>query len=508
MRFAWFLKRGPPHKSFISQPLVKSCPGIGLQCSLHGGTHVKRAPHNEGGDGGGSTHAPDDFVAGPHGSINFGSIAPDVARAIKRQPGKIRLPRGIHNADGTGYGLAHIEAGHGKHIRGAGFASVEEFVLHVAADFGQVWQASGRQLLVAVRDGKQHMMYVQLEPATDGDYYRVNTAFPVRQADYPEKHGFHALWPLSVGSEPATAATGKRPAFASETGNSSGQSVPNARSNIGDLTIPRNLNKSMPSRLVVFMKELPMDQFDLLKSHIDAYTRKDGAVVQAHEADHGIMRFRQGKGKTPKQISIGHGKSSMFAEVHSVEGDKVLSSSAPSSVMFNRSDLNGDDAKTKEFDSIKGAYSSSGGDPQKVLAHIKKMTNLPDWTLHAHDDKRQKKQSAPTKKDLEAVSVEAEREGGRAARMSSGASPNLKFKQPANTSHSDAASFNLAAANLHEKAAAMYQSAIDAGNVSKDNDSALKFHKNQAVLHHGLHKDHLNRHQANPNGVPSRYGNQ
>lgn len=225
---------------------LKGGAGSGWRSPLHGGTHVKRAPHNEGGDGGGSIHAQDDFVTGPNGSIDFGSIAPDVAMAIKRQPGKIRLPRGIHNADGTGYGLAHIEAGHGKHIRGAGFASVEEFVLHVATDFGQVWQASGRQLLVAVRDGKQHMTYVQLEPATDGDYYRVNTAFPVRQSDYPEKHGFNVLWPLSVGSEPATTATGKRPAFASETGNSSGQSVPNARSNIGKTTIPKKLNKSMP----------------------------------------------------------------------------------------------------------------------------------------------------------------------------------------------------------------------------------------------------------------------
>lgn len=39
----------------------------------------------------------------------------------------------------------------------------------------------------------------------------------------------------------------------------------------------------MPYWLVVFSKELPMNQFVMLKSHIDAYTRKDGVVVKAHE---------------------------------------------------------------------------------------------------------------------------------------------------------------------------------------------------------------------------------
>jgi hypothetical protein len=222
---------------------------------LHGGTHGKRSEHEDGKDGSNATPSPDDFVLSPHGSIDYGEITPDISRAIKRQPGKIRLPRGIHNADGTGYGLAHIEAGHGKHIRSAGFVSVEEFVLHIAMDFGQVWQATGRQLLVAIRDGKQHMMYVQLEPATDGDYYRVNTAFPVRQANYPEKHGFEPLWD---GSEPASIATGKRPAFASETGNSTGQPVPNARSNIGNLTIPdpseKSTMKKSASHRILFLR--------------------------------------------------------------------------------------------------------------------------------------------------------------------------------------------------------------------------------------------------------------
>jgi len=174
-----------------------------------------------------------EFVIAPDGSIDFGEISADQARVMKRQAGKIRLERGAHNQDGTGYGLVHIEAKHGKQIRNAGFQSIEEFIAHVASDFGEIWQATGRQLLVAYRDDEQHMMYVQLEPARDesGDYYRVNTAFPVRQMDYPERHGFKEVWPAKDGSEPASSATGQQPAFAVDQDSKSRPADPNARGN-------------------------------------------------------------------------------------------------------------------------------------------------------------------------------------------------------------------------------------------------------------------------------------
>lgn len=90
-------------------------------------------------------------------------------------------------------------------------------------------------MLIAYRDGEQHMMYVQLEPAKDesGDYYRVNTAFPVRQSDYPEKHGFKEVWPTKDGSEPATSATGQQSAFAADQDYKSSPDDPNARGDAG-----------------------------------------------------------------------------------------------------------------------------------------------------------------------------------------------------------------------------------------------------------------------------------
>jgi len=270
--------------------MVKSCPAVVFRKSTRLEPRLRRdgvrqryvvrvdAGHPEA--GGGASHA--EFVHAPGGGIDFGEITSAMAIAMKRQPGKIRLPRGVQNADGTGYGLAHIEANHGKHIRGAGFASVELFVSHVAKDFCQVWQATGRQLLVAVRDGKQHMMYVQLEPADEGDYYRVNSAFPVRQGDYPEKHGFKPLWD---GSEPASTASGKRPAFASGA-SCSGGADPNARGNGSTTTIPNpgeeSTHKSLPTG-GAFNQEQHMEKIGLLKSHIDAYVRNDGTQVKAHD---------------------------------------------------------------------------------------------------------------------------------------------------------------------------------------------------------------------------------
>ncbi|MDX9698057.1 MAG: hypothetical protein RBT55_00605, partial [Rhodocyclaceae bacterium] len=55
-------------------------------------------------------------------------IAQAMALAMRRQAGKIRLQRGVQNANGTGWGLAHIEARHGREIRSAGFESVAAFV--------------------------------------------------------------------------------------------------------------------------------------------------------------------------------------------------------------------------------------------------------------------------------------------------------------------------------------------------------------------------------------------
>lgn len=99
------------------------------------------------------TRSADEFIKSPDGSIDFGEITQEQAQAMRRQTGKIRLNQGIQNADGTGYGLAHIEENHGKQIRNAGFASVEEFVSHVSKKFNEILQAGGRAA-IACRCGR------------------------------------------------------------------------------------------------------------------------------------------------------------------------------------------------------------------------------------------------------------------------------------------------------------------------------------------------------------------
>lgn len=158
-----------------------------------------------------ASNAPSNFVAAPGGSLDFGEITPAMARVMRRQAGKIRLQQGVQNADGTGWGLAHIEANHGAQIRALGM-DVPAFVAQVASGIEQVWQVPGnRQLLVTLKDGRKDVMYIQLDLAKEGDFYRVNSAFPVRQQDYEARRGMKKVWD---GSEPTSAVTGQRPAYA------------------------------------------------------------------------------------------------------------------------------------------------------------------------------------------------------------------------------------------------------------------------------------------------------
>lgn len=192
-----------------------------------------------------SAQEPADFIPAPGGGLDYGEITPEMGKAMRRQAGKIRLQQGVQNADGTGFGLTHIEANHGKQIRSAGFESVERFIAHVAGSFNEVLQAAkGRQLLVAVTQGRRDVMFVQLEAAPEGDFYRVNTAFPASR-DYLEKRegkGAKILW---SGSEPRSAVAGQQPPYAGSPDDVSGQDAPIAR---GENSVPLWEGRAQPSQ--------------------------------------------------------------------------------------------------------------------------------------------------------------------------------------------------------------------------------------------------------------------
>lgn len=86
----------------------------------------------------------------------------------------------------------------------------------------------GQQLLVAVDGGRKDVMFVQLEPDSTGDIYRINTAFPASRdyLDKQQKKGMKLLW---GGSEPASTVAGQQPLYAGKPDGNSGRDAPIAQ---------------------------------------------------------------------------------------------------------------------------------------------------------------------------------------------------------------------------------------------------------------------------------------
>lgn len=182
-----------------------------------------------------------DFVRTPDGSLNFGEITGPMATAMKRQAGVIRLERGNDQ-----YGEHHIELGHGYQIRKGGFDSVADFVEKSLSNVQSVWKpGKTSQLVVLQAEENGSAVFIELKPARDeaGDYYRVNSAFPVR-GSYLEKkqanEGWIRLWDdRAVSSE----ASGQPPQFAVSPPKPGGEvTIPSGQSD-GNLTQKSDADK-------------------------------------------------------------------------------------------------------------------------------------------------------------------------------------------------------------------------------------------------------------------------
>lgn len=155
-----------------------------------------------------------EFIKAPDGSIDFGEITAEQSGAIKRQAGKIRLEQGVQNADGSGNGLAHIEARHGKEIRSSGYNSIESFVSDAVRHIDAIWKPGKTSQLIAVQSGnKGKVTFIELQSArdADGDYYRVNSAFPATDSYINRKEkneGWKSLWSRDPVSANASGASG------------------------------------------------------------------------------------------------------------------------------------------------------------------------------------------------------------------------------------------------------------------------------------------------------------
>lgn len=116
------------------------------------------------------------FVVSENGTTSFGVIREE--SGLPSAP--IKLSEGYQDENGKGYGLRHIEAGHGEEIRNAGFSSVEEFVSYVAKNYDEDNIRVGKQrrngnttYLIQVTDSHDNTLFIEL--SRDGSYWNVNS---------------------------------------------------------------------------------------------------------------------------------------------------------------------------------------------------------------------------------------------------------------------------------------------------------------------------------------------
>lgn len=117
------------------------------------------------------------FVKSSNGTTIFGEIRDDSGLI----PAPIKLSEGFQDENGKGYGLVHIEAGHGSQIRNAGFKSVEDFVSFIAQNYDEDNIRVGKRrangnttYLIQVSDEHDNTLFIEM--SRDNSYWNVNSA--------------------------------------------------------------------------------------------------------------------------------------------------------------------------------------------------------------------------------------------------------------------------------------------------------------------------------------------
>lgn len=102
------------------------------------------------------------------------------AKLFQEANEKLSVGENVKDDNGAnhGYGLLHIEAGHGEQIRAAGFALIEEFVEAVARNYDTIRKggivAGNQTYLLEISDEHNNTLFIQL--SRDGSYWNVNSA--------------------------------------------------------------------------------------------------------------------------------------------------------------------------------------------------------------------------------------------------------------------------------------------------------------------------------------------
>ena len=146
------------------------------------------------------------FILSSDGTTVFGEITKN--SGLTAAP--IKLNEGFNKTDeegnNIGYGLLHIQAGHGQQILEAGYPSVQKFVEDVCRNYKEIRIGRNRKsnqtyMLIELHDEK-HKCTLYVELSHDGTYWNVNSGGIFRNK-YTDKNDI--VWPEpTVGSNANT----------------------------------------------------------------------------------------------------------------------------------------------------------------------------------------------------------------------------------------------------------------------------------------------------------------
>jgi len=123
-----------------------------------------------------------EYVLTKDGKKDFGEISPDAAKAMRRQAGKIRLRIGRQEEKPGDYGEKHIERPERMEaLRLAGFGSARDFVAFIAESYDAICEGKQGSLILRKKGSRHAAIISRLEPAEDGDFWDVKTAYLTRK---------------------------------------------------------------------------------------------------------------------------------------------------------------------------------------------------------------------------------------------------------------------------------------------------------------------------------------
>ncbi|MFP3041202.1 hypothetical protein LQZ19_05205 [Treponema primitia] len=138
-----------------------------------------------------------EFVLTREGSKDFGEISPEIAQAIRRQAGKIRLRIGKQEGERENYGERHIERPDRlQQLRDNGYQNARDLVQDVTKTYDAIYGGKGSRLILYKKGIKDAMIYVELTRLEEGDFYDVKTGLITRKDFMGNKK---PLWNTSQG---------------------------------------------------------------------------------------------------------------------------------------------------------------------------------------------------------------------------------------------------------------------------------------------------------------------